>query len=229
MREIETVAVGERSGLRYACIVGEWACELEALELASHPSADPHDLYDAEGFSQLASDFPAGCFAGFDGDELVAMGVGIRCEFDLAHPIHTIADIVPPDHGGSGHVADGPWYYGTSIATKEQYRRRGIGAELYRLRKQVCTDLGLEGIVAGGVIPGYAQHKARMSADEYIAEVREGRLYDRTLSFQIRNGFEALCGLPDYIADPATNGWAALIVWHNPQRRDRAELPGAGP
>ena len=219
MREIEAMSVGERSGLTYACIVPEWAAELEALELASHPTADPHDLYDADAFDQLERDFSEGCFAGFDGDELVAMGVGIRCDFDLTNPIHTIADIVPDDHSGSGHVPDGRWYYGTSIATRLSHRRRGIGAELYQLRKQVCIDLGLAGIVAGGVIPGYAEHKAAMSADEYIAEVRAGRLYDRTLSFQIENGFEAVCGLPNYIADPNTNSWAALIVWHNPHPR----------
>ena len=216
MREVEVVAVGGRSGLRYAVIMPEWAGELESLELASHPTADPRDLYDAAEFEQLAHDFPEGCFAGFDGDELVAMGVGIRCDFDMAHPIHTIADYVPEDHSGSGHVPDGRWYYGTSIATRLSHRRRGIGAELYELRKQVCVDLGLVGIVAGGVIPGYADHKADMTADEYIAQVREGRLYDRTLSFQIENGFEAVCGLPNYITDPATDSWAALIVWRNP-------------
>ncbi|WP_420623896.1 GNAT family N-acetyltransferase [Candidatus Poriferisodalis sp.] len=222
MREIEAVSVGERSGLRYARIVPEWATELEALELASHPTADPHDLYDADAFGQLARDFSEGCFAGFNGDELVAMGVGIRCSFDLANPIHTIADIVPDDHSGSGHIREGRWYYGTSIATRLEYRRRGIGAELYELRKQVCVDLGLAGIVAGGVIPGYAEHKVTMTADEYIAEVRAGRLYDRTLSFQIENGFEAVCGLPNYITDPATESWAALIVWHNPDSRGDA-------
>ncbi len=216
MRDLDIVRVGETSGLRYACIVGEWADELAALEIASHPSADPDDLYDAASFAQLATDFSAGCFAGFDGDELVAMGVGIRCEFDLDDPLHTIADIVPEDHSGSGHVPNGRWYYGTSIATSAAYRRRGIGTELYELRKQVCLDLGLDGIVAGGVIPGYADHKHAMTADEYIAEVRAGRLYDRTLSFQLRNGFEAVCGLPNYITDPATDSWATLIVWRNP-------------
>jgi len=223
MREIEIVSVGERSGLRYARIVPEWADDLEALELASHPTADPHDLYNATAFEHLARDFPEGCFAGFDGDELVAMGVGIRCDFDMANPIHTIADLVPEDHSGSGHVSDGRWYYGTSIATRLSHRRRGAGAELYVLRKQVCIDLGLDGIVAGGVIPGYAEHKDDMTADEYIAEVREGRLYDRTLSFQIENGFEAVCGLPNYIADPATDSWAALIVWRNPELRGPSE------
>ncbi|WP_419841393.1 GNAT family N-acetyltransferase [Candidatus Poriferisodalis sp.] len=221
MRHIDAVSVGKQSGLRYAQIQPAWAAELEALELSSHPTADPHDLYDESAFDQLARDFPEGCFAGFDGDRLVAMGVGIRCNFDPDDPLHTIADIVPSDHSGSGHLRTGRWYYGTSIATRPEYRRRGIGGELYELRKQVCVDLGLEGIVAGGVMPGYADHKAEMSADEYIARVRAGELYDRTLSFQIDNGFEAVCGLPNYLSDPATDSWAALIMWRNPRLATR--------
>ena len=69
------------------------------------------------------------------------------------------------------------------------------------------------------MIPGYADHKQDMSADDYIAEVRTGRLYDPTLSFQLRNGFEAPCALANYIEDPAVDDYAALIVWHNPDHR----------
>ena len=71
------------------------------------------------------------------------------------------------------------------------------------------------GIVAGGVIPGFAEHKHAMTADEYIDAVRSGHLYDPTLTFQIENGFEALCGLANYMTDPAVDSWASLIVWHN--------------
>lgn len=206
---------GERSGLSYAHIRADWAAELTALELASYPTADPSDLYDEPSLALLATDFAEGCFAGFDGDELVAMGLGVRCDFDLDNPQHTITEIVPRSGEGSGHVPDGLWYYGTGISVRPDYRRRGIGGELYELRKQVCRDLALKGIVAGGVIPGYADHKHAMSADEYIAEVRDGRLYDPTLTFQLENGFEAPCALAGYIADPAVDNQAALIVWHN--------------
>jgi len=220
MGERHVLMVGERSGLEYTTIRAEWAAELAALELASYPTADPDDLYDEPSIRLLARDFADGCFAGFDGDSLVAMGLGIRTHFDFADPQHRIAEIVPGDDR-SGHRSDGEWYYGTGISTRPEYRRRGIGTELYDLRKGVCRALGLRGIVAGGVIPGYADHKSGMSADDYIAEVRAGRLYDRTLSFQLENGFEAVCALADYIKDPAVDDWAALIVWHNPDHPER--------
>lgn len=116
----------------------------------------------------------------------------------------------------SGDNPEGIWYYGTDIVVRPDYRRRGIGKELYEMRKQMCKDLNLAGIVAGGVIPGFADHKEDMTADEYIAKVTEGELYDPTLTFQLENGFDAPCALANYISDPAVDNFASLIVWHNP-------------
>ena len=216
MIELEVVMVGNRSGLRYAQIKPGWAADLADLELASYPTADPAGLYDEHSLLLLAQDFPEGCFAGFDGDRLVAMGLGVRTAFDLDNPQHRMSEIVPSDDSTSGDDPEGLWYYGTGIAVRPDHRRRGIGGELYDLRKTVCRDMNLAGIVAGGVIPGYADHKHMMTADEYIAEVRAGRLYDRTLTFQLDHGFEAPRALANYIEDPAVDSWAALIVWHNP-------------
>jgi GNAT superfamily N-acetyltransferase len=212
------VMVGPTSGLQYRHIRHEWAGVLEHLELSSFPTSNPDDLYHEYEFEALAHDFPTGCFVGFDGDEAVAMGVGIRSDFDLENPIHTIHDIMPTD-GRSGHVPDGPWYYGTSIAVRPTHRRKGIGKELYHLRKGVCIELNLRGIVAGGVLPGYGEHKDKMCADEYIDAVKAGALYDPTLTFQLENGFDVPCALPNYIEDPKTNNNAALIIWHNPDHQ----------
>lgn len=210
--------IGPRSGLVYRHIRPEWADELADLEAASFPTADPESLYDADELRWLAADFPEGCYVGLDDEVPVAAGLGVRVHFDLASPQHTIHDIVPDD--ASGHQPDGEWYYGTDIAVRPTHRRRGIGGELYDLRKDVCRRLGLRGIVAGGVIPGYADHKDRLSADDYIAEVRAGRLYDPTLTFQLANGFEAPCALAGYMIDPAVDDFAALIIWHNPDHLD---------
>lgn len=213
------VAVGAHSGLWFTHIVPRWAADLEALELASYPTADPADLYDRESLNALANDFPQGCFAGFDSSDnhrLVAMGLGLRTPFDLSEPQHTIDDIVSHDPARSGDDPKGLWYYGTGISVHLDYRRRGIGRELYALRKSVCGKLKLKGIVAGGVMPGYAEHRDTMSADDYISRVVAGDLYDPTLTFQQDNGFVLGPALEGYITDPAVNDYAALIVWHNP-------------
>jgi GNAT superfamily N-acetyltransferase len=214
--DLDVVAIGPRSGLRYVHLDARWADEIEEIELACFPTADPADLYDAAEVRHLAADFPEGCFVGLDGDEPVANGFGVRTDFDLDHPQHNVDEFSERNGTESGHDPLGEWYYGTDIAVRPDHRRMGIGGELYVLRKDVCRRFNLRGIIAGGVIPGFADHKDHMSADEYIVAVRAGELYDRTLSFQLENGFEARCALANYMRDPAVDNYAALIVWHNP-------------
>lgn len=216
--QADIVAVGPRSGLQYVRIAAAMADELEALELSSFPTADPVDLYDAAELKILAAEFPEGGVVGFDGDDRtrpIAAGLGVRTHFDFDHPQHNLKTFFDEAPTESGDDPDGPWYYGTDIVVRPEYRRRGIGKELYDLRKDICRTLNLAGIVAGGVLPGFRDHKHAMTADEYIVEVKAGRLYDATLTFQLENGFDAPCALADYIADPAVDNWASLIVWHN--------------
>ena len=209
------IHLGETSGIRYMNPQVDWVGGMTQLELSSFPTSDPEDLYNESELKALVEDFSEGCFVGFDQDNIVAMGLGIRVHFDLEKPLHTVHDIVP-DNGTSGHHQDGDWYYGTSIAVSKQYRKRGIGNELYKLRKEVCQCFNLRGIVAGGVMPGYVDHKNDYSADEYIELVRKGELYDPTLTFQRDNGFQLVCALPNYIVNPEIDNNAALIVWQNP-------------
>lgn len=218
----DLIATGPTSGLQYVRITTAMAAALEVLELQAFPTVVPADLYNEAEFFELAIDFPEGSVIGFDGPgrtDPVAVGLGIRTEFDFDHPQHEMKSIIAGAPTASGDDPDGPWYYGTDIVVRPDYRRRGIGRELYDMRKQICVDLNLAGIVAGGVIPGYAEHKHAMSADEYVAKVVAGELYDRTLTFQVENGFEAPCALADYLRDPEVDNYASLIVWHNTEYR----------
>lgn len=203
--------VGARSGLQYRCIREEWADRLEALEREVFVDTDPDHLCRADEFAALARRFPAGNFAGFDGDRIVALGIGIRRPFDFDDPIHRQSDVAADL--GAAHSPDGPWYYGTTIGVLPSYRARGIGDELYQLRKGVCRSLGLEGIVAGGMIPGYAAHREVLTAPDYIEAVVRGELTDPTLTFQLKQGFEVVCPLPDYLHNPEVGNWAVLIRW----------------
>lgn len=224
----DVVAVGPQSGLQYVHLTAAMAVELEALELASFPTAEPADLYDRDELVILAGDFPEGGVVGFDGDDRstpVAAGLGVRTWFDFENPQHNLKTFFDDAPTESGDDPAAPWYYGTDIVVRPEYRRRGIGKELYDLRKGICRELNLAGIVAGGVLPGFAEHKNNMTADEYIVEVKAGRLYDPTLTFQLENGFDAPCALADYIKDPAVDNWASLIVWHNPDYEPSPSRP----
>ena len=198
--------------IRYVRLHPQHVPALAKLELEVFPTIDPADLYDEASLAELADGFPEGNVVVLDGDRPVGMGLGILVDFDFEHPHHDLTDMMTI----AAHHPDHEWYYGTDIAVHPDYRGRGIGARLYELRKQVVRRLGKRGIVAGGVIPGYADHRDTMSADEYIAKVQDRELYDPTLSFQLDNGFEARGALPGYLNDASVGDNAVLIVWPNP-------------
>lgn len=191
------------------------ADELEKIELASFPMANPDDLLSADDIRAYADTFPEGFFVALFGGRPVGMGAGIYLDFDFDRPQHTIAGITG-EHQCGNHDPDGDWYYGTDISVLPEFRGRGIGRMLYERRKGLVVEAGKRGIIAGASLPGYFDHKMTMSAHDYVAKVVAGELRDPTLTFQMSNGFEVRGLLENYLEDEADDGWAALIVWENP-------------
>lgn len=194
----------------------EWmADELERIELACFPMANPADLLSADDIRAYARTFPEGYFVAMVEGRPVGMGAGIFLDFDFDHPQHTITEITGEGQCGN-HDPNGDWYYGTDMTVLPEYRGRGIGGLLYDRRKALVKAANKRGIIAGGSLPGYFDHKQTMPVDKYVDKVVAGELYDPTLSFQLSNGFVVRGLLEGYIEDEADDGWAALIVWDNP-------------
>lgn len=205
-------------GIRIVNLTADLAPQCAALELAAFPHANAEDLLNEEDIKVYSQVFPEGFFVALDGERVAGQGAGIFLDFDFDHPQHTIAGITG-EHQCANHNPAGEWYYGTDMVVHPDYRRRGIGARLYEVRKDLVRRYNKRGIIAGGHMPGYANHKAHMDTQTYLTKVREGELYDSTLSFQMANGFRIVTILRDYIRDEVTNGDSALIVWDNPHYR----------
>lgn len=203
------------SELRYENLTRKLAAQCAELELKAFPQADPHELLSRLDIEAYARTFPQGFFVCVDGDRVVGQGAGIFLDFDFDHPQHSITEITG-EHQCANHDPDGEWYYGTDIVVDPEYRRRGIGSHLYELRKDVVVRFNRKGIIAGGYMRNFAEHKHGLSADEYIRKVDASEIYDATLTFQKENGFRLLDALENYLTDQATDNWSALIVWDNP-------------
>ncbi len=191
---------------------------LEALQKTCFPTLAPHELMREEHFLSHYRVFPEGDFVALDvtkeGERVVGLGSGFLTDFDFDHPNHTFKEMIA---GGyyTNHDPNGRWYYGGDISVHPEYRGRGIGKLLYEARKKLILERGLEGIVAGGVLPGYALHRGKLSVPDYVDKVVAGELSDPTLSFQLKNGFEVRGLLKNYLEDDASDNWATLIVWEN--------------
>jgi GNAT superfamily N-acetyltransferase len=192
----------------------EYAKALEQLQRAAFPTLGATELMLEAHFLKHCELFPEGNFVALSEGKVVGLGSGFLCQFDFEHPNHSFMEFIAEGFY-SHHDPNGDWYYGADISVHPDYRRRGIGAILYDVRKHCVKTLNRRGIVAGGLIPDYAQYKEQMTVGDYAQKVAAGELYDSTLSFQLKHGFELRGMLENYIEDEASNNWATLIVWEN--------------
>jgi hypothetical protein len=59
------------------------------------------------------------------------------------------------------------------------------------------------------------------TVENYVREVQAKRQRDPVLSFQLRNRFEVIGVIPDYISnDQQSLGYGVHLVWRNPQVPD---------
>ena len=199
-----------------------------------YPDVAPYSTSHLRGQMQH---FPEGQFvAVFEGD-VVGYCATFRIGEAEAFARHTWSEITG---GGlaSRHDADGEWLYGMEVFVDPAYRGYRIGQRLYTQRKSLCQRLGLKGIVFGGRLPALHRRMKKVgSAEAYVEAVRERRMRDPVLSFQMRNGFEPIGVLPDYLpSDRESLGYAAHLVWRNPRyggdrpraRRTRPPQPAQG-
>src|SRR5690606_10409639 len=94
-----------------------------------------------------------------------------------------------------------------------------IGQRLYNERKKLCQSLGLKGVVFAGRIPNLAKRiKKLKTVENYIDQVTHKKIKDPVLSFQLRNGFEVIGVIENYLPDDTQSlGYAAHMVWKNPK------------
>ncbi len=192
-----------------------YAPALEQLQIACFPTLAAHELMRKEHFLTHAHLFPEGSFVALDGDRVVGLGSGFFIDFDFSDTHHTFKDIIAAGYY-TNHDPAGAWYYGADISVHPDYRGRGVGKLLYEARKSLVKRSNRRGIVAGGVLPGYTEHKGELTVTEYVDKVVAGELFDATLSFQLKNGFTVRGLLENYLEDEASDNWATLIVWDNP-------------
>lgn len=205
--------------IRIVTIEPSHAKALEQLQRDAFPTLGEIELMREEHFLSHCRVFPEGNFVALaPSGQVVGLGAGFLTKFDFDDPGHTFREIIA-DGYFTNHDPEGDYYYGGDISVHPDWRRRGIGGLLYDARKGFVRELGLKGIVAGGLIPDYAQHKHHLSPHDYVDRVVKGELYDGTLSFQLKRGFRVQGLIENYIEDSASDNWSTLIVWDNPDYR----------
>lgn len=175
------------------------------------PPHGPEAIWSAENLLRHLEHFPEGQLVVEAGRNLVGTATTHRIPLEMALDPHTWSEIT--GRGSlSTHDPGGDALYGVNIAVDPAWQGRGVGRLLYEARIALARRLGCRAFVAGARIPGYHQVAEAMSPEAYVEAVAAGRIFDPTLSKQLRIGFRVRGVLRDYAPDVETLGHAALIV-----------------
>ncbi len=164
---------------------------------------------------KLIKDFPEGQICLVDHDKLVGIVLTVRVDYDRFSNPHTYDDLIS-QRDTLIHDPHGDGLYGLDVVIDPDYRGYRLGRRLYEARKELCRQLNLRAILAGGRIPGYQNHADDMSAAKYLEAVARREIYDPILTFQLSNDFHVKRLLHKYLPeDEKSQGYATLLEWHN--------------
>ena len=159
--------------------------------------------------------FPEGQICIEDHGKVVAAAFSVIVDYDKFGDQHTY-DEITGDAYLSTHDPKGDVLYGVDVFVSPDYRGMRLGRRLYEARKELCYNLNLKSIVAGGRIPNYRKFAAELTPQAYIEQVKKKLIYDPILTFQLSNEFEVRRVLDDYLpSDKQSQGYATLLEWHN--------------
>jgi GNAT superfamily N-acetyltransferase len=184
---------------------------------------------------QLASHlrvFPEGQFVAIDPDSgtLFGMAASLVISWRDYETMGGWRDFTDRGMFTNHDAEHGTTLYGAEIMVRPARQSAGVGKRLYKARRELAERLGLLRIRAGARLRGYHRFAGRLSAEEYVIKVIRGELRDPTLSFQLKQGFEVLAVVPDYLRhDPESLGFAALIEWINKKAAKPEDYAGRDP
>ena len=174
-----------------------------------------HGAWPEEKYRSQLSAFPEGQICIEDNGKVVAAAFSLIVDYDQFGDQHTYKQITGNAYLTT-HDPNGDVLYGIEIIVMPEYQGMRLGRRLYEARKELCQNMNLKSIVAGGRIPNYQLHADKMTPQKYIELVRKKEIYDPILTFQLSNEFEVKRILKDYLPeDKESKGFATLLEWTN--------------
>ena len=184
----------------------------EIMDLVYH---DFGGVWPESKFRSMLKTFPEGQICIEDNGKAVAAAFAVIVDYEQFGDEHTYEEITGNAYLTT-HDPNGDVLYGVDVFAHPDYRNMRLGRRLYEARKELCRNLNLRAIVAGGRIPYYKKHAHVYSPQEYIEAVKRKEIYDPVLTFQLSNDFEVKQVLEAYLPeDKESRGYATLLEWFN--------------
>lgn len=164
---------------------------------------------------KLVREFPDGQICLEDNGQIVGVALTLQVTYDRFSNPHKYDDLLT-QRETILHEKEGDALYGMDVLIDPDYRGFRLGRRLYDARKELCMQLNLKAILAGGRIVNYHEHADAMTASQYLDKVRRREIYDPILTFQLANDFVVKRLLYKYLPeDKKSQGYATLLEWSN--------------
>lgn len=164
---------------------------------------------------KLLKIFPEGQLCVEVNGKVVACTLSLIVDYNRFGDTHSYKQITG-DYTFDTHDPDGDVLYGIEVFVHPEYRGIRLGRRLYDARKELCENLNLRAIVAGGRIPNYGKFENELTPKEYIEKVKRREIFDPILTFQMANDFHVKKILTNYLGyDTQSKAYATLLEWNN--------------
>jgi ribosomal protein S18 acetylase RimI-like enzyme len=164
--------------------------------------------------------FPEGQFVAVLGPEERVVGMAACCivDWDHYHMLDSWETFTADGMFTNHDPVHGRTLYGAEIIVDPELQGHGIGSGLWGTHRAVAERWQLPRIRGGGRLRDYHTYADQLTAGDYVLQVVQGLLFDRTLSVWLHEGCHVLAVVPHYLSDdPETLGYAAVTEWLNPQ------------
>lgn len=188
--------------------------ELKATMIESYTNM-PDSYWKEHHIASLIKRFPEGQVVIKVNDQIAGCALSIIIDYGNFDGHHTYKEITG-NYTFSTHSKKGDVLYGIDVFIKPEFRGLRLGRRLYDYRKELCERLNLKGVAFGGRIPNYHKYADKLTPKEYIDQVRQRKIKDPVLNFQISNDFHPSKVLKGYLeGDEASSEYAVLLEWDN--------------
>ncbi len=185
------------------------------------------EYWNKKAISKLLKIFPEGQLCIEVDGKVVASALSIIVNYRKFGDDHTYKQITGSDTFNT-HDPDGDVLYGIDVFVHPNYRGMRLGRRLYDARKELCENLNLRSIMAGGRIPNYINYADTLTPREYIDKVKMKEIYDPVLTFQMSNDFHVKKVLKGYLpGDTESKEYATLLEWNNIYYQEKEQLINA--
>ncbi len=147
--------------------------------------------------------------------EIAGSMTGLLIDFHLNSPDHTWEEVTSNGYI-TNHNPNGNTLYVVDISISPSFRKLGLGKWLMSSMYDVVIYKGLERLLGGGRMPGYYKHAHKMTPEEYIASLLDGRLKDPVITFLLHCGRTPIRAVANYLEDEESCNYGTLMEWKNP-------------